>query len=186
MLNHGGVRDAKSQFKRWEPTTPKLLRNEDICSHQCRKVTKVNSTSAKLWAGRTKQSRFYQFSSYRYTEAKGCQHIHCLQRREIRRGRWLRLHRTSPSTLMPLGCPTCLQTPTSVHLDFSSGLNYHISHLLLSTLTLVFRQSSISGLPATPLHPHSFQPCFSFRKSLGSTPIHLLRPFPVLNDQRCL
>lgn len=124
-----------------------------------------------------------KFSSCRYNAAKGCLQVHCLQRREDSRGWSPHLCRTSPSILMPLGCPVRLQTLTSVHLDFSSGPNYHISHPLLSTLTLVFRQSSVSRLLATPLHPHNFQPSvFSFERPLAPPPF-TWRPCHVLNDK---
>lgn len=112
--------------------------------------------------GRTRRSRLYQYIQFTQTHCGQGMPARprrtCLQRREDSKGRWTHRRRTSPSTLMPLGCPVCLQTLTSVHLDFSSGPNYYIPHPLLSTLTLVFRQSSVSGLLVTPLHPHNCQP----------------------------
>lgn len=71
----------------------------------------------------------------RYTAAKECQHINCLQWGENMRSRWPHLHqRISPSILMPLCSPTCLQILTSVHLPFKSWTTIFLTLCSLNSI----------------------------------------------------
>lgn len=95
-------------------------------------------------------------------------------------------HRISLSILMPLCCPTCLQIPTSVHLDLSSSseLQYSSPSALYTQFgfwTILNLQAAVHSLTSTQL-PSLW---FLHTEVPWPHPIHLLRSCHVLNDKNC-